>query len=108
PFPIATGIFCLIFLPFCLHFFLRWLWHAWPTESQGPGFWKVRWTARIFGGVLIVFVAGISALGVIHQTFWLATSPEPVIRDRSIKEAAARTQSAINMKQMALAKHSFQ
>jgi hypothetical protein len=54
--------------------------------------------------VVVAFVAGISAVGITHQTAWLATSPDPLLRrSGSFREVAARMSSANNLKQISFA-----
>src|SRR5262249_25254848 len=59
------------------------------------------WTAAVVGVVVLLFVAGIGVVGLTHQTAWLITSPEPLLRDRH--EAMNRSSSASNLRQIALA-----
>jgi prepilin-type processing-associated H-X9-DG protein len=57
------------------HFFLRWVYR----EMIG-GAWKMRWTLGGFGVVILMFVAGTAAIGIVHQTTWLVRSPERMFR----------------------------
>jgi hypothetical protein len=59
----------------------------------------VRWTAAILGVVVLMFVAGIAAVGVTHQTAWLATSPEPFAERGS---SATRIMAQNQMKELSL------
>jgi hypothetical protein len=59
----------------------------------------------ILGLVVLMFVAGISVVGISHQTAWHNTSPEP-FSGGGLK-AAARSQQANNLKMMALAMHDY-
>lgn len=46
---------------------------------RGPDHpWKVRWTVAAVGAVILLFAAGIAAVGVVHQVGWLATSDRPL------------------------------
>jgi hypothetical protein len=75
---VATSAGSLALLAVGLHLFLRWLYAADRTSAAGPvQGWRPRWTAALLGVIVLMFVAGISAVGVTHQTAWLATSPEP-------------------------------
>jgi hypothetical protein len=49
-----------------------WLRHsvAWPR-------WKLRWSITTVAVVVLLFAAGISVVGIVHQVGWLVTSPEP-------------------------------
>lgn len=65
------------------HLFLRWLYRE--TAGDGPGHsaaakrqWRWRWTLSGFAVLLLMFCAGMAAIGVAHQTAWLVTSPKPL------------------------------
>ena len=66
---------------------------------------RVRWpfarTAALFAGALLLFVAGIAAVGVAHQAAWIIRSGVPVVSDGST--VAVRMQSSNNLKHLALA-----
>jgi hypothetical protein len=104
---VATAGVCLVGLAFGLHWFLGWVARHRPQgEDQGarsPA-WRVRWTAAILGVVILMFVAGIAAVGMTHQTAWLLTSPGPIF-DRP--EYVARMTSSSNLKQIGLACHDY-
>jgi hypothetical protein len=40
-----------------------------------PGIWRLRSTLSILGIVVLLFVAGIAAVGSVHQLVWLRTRP---------------------------------
>jgi Protein of unknown function (DUF1559) len=42
--------------------------------------WKLRWTGTVVAGVLVLFVAGTSAIGIVHQSVWLFTRERPLFR----------------------------
>ncbi len=72
---LLSVLICVVPLAIGLHAFLRWL-----TANLGmpdrvprpePVRWRVRWTAACLSVVLLMFVAGISAAGIAHQTGWL-------------------------------------
>lgn len=75
---------------------LRWFLH-----------WSARRTGVILGLILVMFVAGIAAVGIGHQIGWLLTSPEPIF-DSTVHRAASRTQSHNCLKQMAIAMEGYQ
>lgn len=95
---VVTAIFCLAVFTAGLHRFFYWLHQnmhppepvapelrlRWKDKSQASE-WRFRWTATFVALVLLVFVAGISVVGVAHQTAWLATSPEPIIKVEPFK-----------------------
>jgi hypothetical protein len=89
-----TAAVCLVALAVGLHRFLTWL--------VGPGRpWRWRWTLSGLGLVVLMFVAGISAVGLTHQTAWLLTSPEPLAEGG--RSAPARIQSTSNLKRIGVA-----
>lgn len=103
---VLTAAMCLGALAIGLHWFLRWLFghmscKAVSANAIAPP-WPARRTGVILGLIVLMFVAGISAVGISHQIGWLLTSPEPIVRG-GIREAAARAQSQNNLHQMALA-----
>jgi hypothetical protein len=59
---VLTAAACLAGLAVGLHCLLRWLADARQTFRT----WQARWTAAALGLVLLLFVAGIAALGVAH------------------------------------------
>lgn len=77
-----------------------------PDSSDSPpDRWQARSTAAIAGAVVVLFVAGISVVGAIHQVAWLATSGEPFAE--SNWEAAERSQSRDNLHNIGLAAHNY-
>jgi hypothetical protein len=86
---ILTGSLACLLFAVGLHLFLKWLYgassvdvsRATQPEALRPvqRRWQIRWTASIVVLVLVMFVAGISVVGVAHQLIWLATSKQPFI-----------------------------
>lgn len=79
---VLTAVLCLAGLTLGLHWFLSWL-HGHiqkvrADQTEVAKAWPLRRTFAIIGIVVLTFVAGISAVGVAHQTVWLANSPEPL------------------------------
>jgi hypothetical protein len=106
---VLSGVVYLTALALGLHLFLSWLYGQMrkPTEGDGPvPRWKVRWSLAIVGMVVLVFAAGIAAVGITHQTAWLATSPKP-LTESGLRSAAAKAQSRNNLKQIVLAMHTY-
>jgi hypothetical protein len=104
---ILTGGICLVGVTVGLHFFLRWLHRqVYPRESGTLTGWARRRTLALVGVVLLMFVAGIGAVGVSHQVGWLIRSGEPFI-DHSYRFTAGRVQSQNNLKQIGLAAHFY-
>lgn len=83
-----------------LHAFLRWL--AAALDSHGASNWKPRWTISIVAISLLLFAAGTAFVGIVHQVTWLAQSPVPFL-EGGISQAAMRSQSMSQLKQMAVA-----
>jgi len=52
-------------------------------EISGNGLpvvaWKQRWTASLVIALLLIFTAGISVVGIVHQAVWMMTSQERMI-----------------------------
>ncbi len=94
PWMVGTAIACLAGVILGTHAFCRWLAPPWP--------WKRTW--RVVGLVVLMFVAGISVVGIVHQTAWLVHSPEPLLRYYS----SLQTLSANNLKQIGIGAGSHQ
>lgn len=104
---LATAGVCLIGLAVGLHLFLRWLHRqrAIRMRLDSPSrTWAFRWSLSLLGLVLLMFVAGTSAVGISHQTAWLVTSPEPRL-GRSMRDGAGRMSTGNNLRYLALALH---
>jgi hypothetical protein len=74
---VLTALVCLTMLLAGLHGFLSWFTQAWYAGHPQPVHWRFRWTAYAVGLTVLMFAAGIAFVGVVHQSLWLATSPEP-------------------------------
>jgi hypothetical protein len=73
-----------------------------PTPERT---WQWRWTFIATSAVVLSFVAGVAVVGATHQLVWMATSPEPLVKNTSIE--FRRTQSRHNLKQIGLALHLY-
>lgn len=99
PWTVGTGLACLVGVIVGAHLFLRWLHRATAAQPDVPH-WPLGRTLRCVGLVVLMFVAGIAVVGVIHQTGWLARSPEPLVERRRTDR---RTASASSLKQISIA-----
>ncbi len=72
-----------------------WLWRGLGKETS----WRSRWTFTGMAVVLLMFVAGTAATGVVHQTGWLINSKERLTQDRRW-EQVNRIRCASNMRQI--------
>lgn len=106
---VATGIVCLMVLTVGLHEFMDWLCRETQQPVEGSdapvATWHWRWSLSIVGVIVLMFVAGISAVGVTHQTYWLASSPEPWAS--STQFAWYQSRLANDVKQFMLAVHNY-
>lgn len=76
-----------------LHLFLNWFYDGisagnresatMEASSVRQNGWRVRWTGQIVALTFIMFVAGISMIGLTHQVAWLASANKPLLIDRS-------------------------
>lgn len=103
---LGMGLVTLALFAAGLHAALgRWYAHD-PTTGDAPGTgWRARWTATILAAVVVLFAAGISVVGAMHQLGWLFTSADPWVD--SNWEAATGTQSRNNLHQFDLAMHNY-
>jgi hypothetical protein len=107
---IVTAAVCLAGLAVGLHLFFRWFFSRAASgnrQTNAAPPWPFRWTVMILILVVLLFIAGISVVGLTHQTAWLLTSPQPLVGGGR-EEAAARTQQTNNLKLLALAMHNYQ
>jgi hypothetical protein len=102
---LATAIVCLALLVGGLHRFASWLYGDMqsPTESghDNNRRWPLRWTLALVSSVVLMFIAGIAAVGMTHQTGWLLFSRERMVGN-SFSALMGRVHSLNNLKQIGL------
>jgi prepilin-type N-terminal cleavage/methylation domain-containing protein len=91
-------VVCLAALGFGSHRMFRWLY----AQRSPAAPWAWRWTASIVALVVLAFLAGISVVGVVHESVWLSRY-EGRWFESNTGRAAANVQSRNNLKQMAIA-----
>jgi Protein of unknown function (DUF1559) len=89
---VVTAAFCLTGVLVGLHAFAGWI-AAHNRGASGPR-WEWRSTLTLVGVIVLAFVAGIAAVGVVHQTGWLMSSPAPVFEDRVSRGTWAQRNAA--------------
>lgn len=80
---LLTALVCLVLLTFAAHRFFGWLYRNWGGMSRPERTWKLRWTLYFVGGLVLLFSAGIAAIGVVHQVGWIARSETPMYQIKS-------------------------
>jgi hypothetical protein len=82
-----------------VHFIGRsWMGRRAAADSSARLTWKAGWTASIISVTVILFSAGISMIGAVHQTSWLITSDTPLLA-QSLHD---RTTPSIRLKLIAV------
>lgn len=74
---VATFLVALAGLTVLGHTFACWLHRSWrggPPPDVPPSTWRWRWTLGSVTIVMLAFVAGIAAVGAIHQAAWFAAT----------------------------------
>jgi len=99
---VISSVVCAVALVFGSHLFLRWLYREMTggSATRDAQRWHWRWTLSDAGLVFLMFSAGIGAVGVVHQTAWIATSPLPLLHDRYQREAPNRIRCLSNLRQI--------
>jgi hypothetical protein len=94
----------------CLFVVFHWVMKAFYNRSDESGTslrsWRLRWTSAFIVLLMFLFMAGITVIGITHQTVWLIRSPEPILENRM--SGPARTMSQNNLKQIGLAAHFYE
>jgi prepilin-type N-terminal cleavage/methylation domain-containing protein len=96
----VTGLVALLVLTAAAHLLLR--------RGFGPA-WRFRKTAAVVGVVVLVFTAGVAAVGVTHQAAWLAgTEQRRTQVEAPYRFARNATQSQNNLRNLGVALENFQ
>jgi hypothetical protein len=118
---LATALVCLAGFALGLHWFLRWVagqarklrqdrsvkLDRDPDSPSDEG-WRVHWTAAAVTIIVLMFVSGIAAAGLVHQVGWLITAQTPFLDGLGgASMAVRRAQSTNNLKQIGLAANGF-
>lgn len=101
---LITWIFTVSALTAGSHFSLRWLSRQIAQEG-GIQTWRTSWTLAIVSGVVLMFVAGIAAIGMTHQVLWMLTSGDNL--QGGVGNAVQRTLSRNHLKVIGLAVHNY-
>jgi prepilin-type processing-associated H-X9-DG protein len=84
---VASGALCLILFTVGLHRTLMWfhgeVQKAGRREDQTRRPWSFRWTASLFAQIVLMFVVGISAAGIVHQVGWLIASRRSLVEEKT-------------------------
>lgn len=106
---VLTALVGLLLLVLLVHFLMRRFYDR-PAGEGAPGRrWAFRRTAAVVGVIVLTFAAGISAVGITHQTAWLSTTDELRLerRERPSHVAAIQFRSQNNLKEFGIVAHSF-
>ncbi len=103
---VAVFVVALIIFSGMLHGCLKWFLAAMQAKAAGDAKpWKVRSTLALVALILVMFWAGISMIGVAHQTAWLVTDDRPLFG--TALKTDWQPSSVNNLKQIALGVHNY-
>jgi hypothetical protein len=103
PTAIAVAGVALLLLIAITHSLARWLFVHFQAGLALQRPWRLRWSAAIVGMVVLLFASGIRLIVTVHQVGWLATTKEPLIYAGGVRQAARRSASRNNLKQIGIA-----
>lgn len=101
---VGLAVTCLALFTGGLHAFLQWIYVETRDIELTPR-WSPRWTFSIVACIVLMFVAGIAATGVAHQTGWLLNSRGLLVSEPQV---VRRMISVNNLKQVGLAVFYYQ
>lgn len=73
---VGMGLLCLAGTIALGHWIGMWVWGAMRNGEA----WQKRWTLMGLAAVMLLFVSGMAATGVVHQTGWLLHSEQPMTK----------------------------
>ncbi|WP_310820926.1 DUF1559 family PulG-like putative transporter [Stratiformator vulcanicus] len=110
-FDLVGGIIAVIALAGIVvgvHLTARWLSKATPDQNgRRRTAWPLGRSLAVVGLVVIMFASGTAATGVVHQTGWLISAPEPLLGYNSIRESSYISQSKNNLKNIVLGIYNY-
>lgn len=102
---IVTGLLCMVLFTVGLHRTLRWLarevQNARGTAVPGGRLWSFRWTASLVTLIVLMFMVGLAATGIVHQAGWLIASRRSVLEPKPLFRGVWGT-SADHLRDLAL------
>jgi hypothetical protein len=102
----AVAVF-VIAIPVTLvlgHWFLSWLWRGMGNARA----WRWKWSVGGLSGLMLMFVIGTAATGIVHQTGWLITSPKPLVVSSFSRSKANGIKCASNLREIGSAVRRYQ
>jgi hypothetical protein len=75
---LAFSAVCLTATLLFANYFLIWIVNAIATARGAQLKWRWKWTCAGFTAVSLLFLVGMSVIGLVHQLGWLATTTDPM------------------------------
>lgn len=79
---IGMAAVCLALIIAGIHYFCRWLQASIQPEQPAAARWGVASSAGLAGCFLLLFFIGMAVIGIVHQTAWMVSSPQPLYTER--------------------------
>jgi len=111
---VATALAALVTFVVGFHRLTTWFAKARAGEASGdpplpaPPVWPWRWTIRTTSLVVLMFVSGISVVGMVHQVTWIVTSKEPMTENNFIEFRRAESRNRLKILGLALEQYADQ